>query len=298
MSRCLALRAAGIGDLLTAVPALTALAAHGEMPVTVAAPAWLGDLVALVPGVRGHVATRGLRPVTHRRPDLAVNLHGSGPQSHAALRALGPGRLWAYRCEQFADGPTWREHEPERQRWCRLLEWYGVRCDADDLALLPPPGVAVVDRAVVLHVGGSDPSRRWAGHQWRRLAAELAGDGYPVVVTGGHGDVLVAAGVVRGAGLPSDAALAGRLSLAQLAAVVVGARLVVSGDTGAAHLASAYGTPSVVVFGPQSPLRWGPPPRPQHVVLRGPGARPAAGDVPLPEVLAAARQLLTCPVAA
>ena len=35
---------------------------------------------------------------------------------------------------------------------------------------------------------------------------------------------------------------------------------------GAAHLASAYGTPSVVLFGPAPPEIWGPPPGP-HIVL-------------------------------
>jgi len=52
---------------------------------------------------------------------------------------------------------------------------------------------------------------------------------------------------------------------------VAHARLVVSGDTGLAHLATAYGTPSVVLVGTVSPARWGPARR-QHVVLwRGNG---------------------------
>jgi ADP-heptose:LPS heptosyltransferase len=42
----------------------------------------------------------------------------------------------------------------------------------------------------------------------------------------------------------------------------------VCGDTGVAHLATALGTPSVVLFGPTAPARWGPPPdRPIHRVL-------------------------------
>ncbi len=50
------------------------------------------------------------------------------------------------------------------------------------------------------------------------------------------------------------------------------ALLVVCGDTGIAHVASAYGTQSVVLFGPVGPDRWGPPPGP-HVALDHPAVR-------------------------
>jgi ADP-heptose:LPS heptosyltransferase len=67
--------------------------------------------------------------------------------------------------------------------------------------------------------------------------------------------------------LNHDAVLAGRTDLADLAALVAGARLVVCGDTGVAHLASAYATPSVVLFGPVSPALWGPPVDGPHITL-------------------------------
>ena len=38
-------------------------------------------------------------------------------------------------------------------------------------------------------------------------------------------------------------------------------------DTGAAHLASAYRIPSVVIFGPAPPEEWGPPASGPHRVL-------------------------------
>jgi ADP-heptose:LPS heptosyltransferase len=51
----------------------------------------------------------------------------------------------------------------------------------------------------------------------------------------------------------------------ELAALVAEATLVVCGDTGVGHLATAYDTPSVVLFGPTPPAHWGPPPeRPPH----------------------------------
>ena len=105
----------------------------------------------------------------------------------------------------------------------------------------------------------------------------------------------------RQAGLPPEAVLAGRTGLLALAAQVAAARLVVCGDTGTAHLASAFGTPSVVLFGPTPPSWWGPPPDGPHRALwQGTGVGdpwadrvdPALDAVTVDEVMAAAREVL------
>ena len=88
-----------------------------------------------------------------------------------------------------------------------------------------------------------------------------------VVITGGAAERRLAAGIGREAGLEPGAVLAGRTRLLQLTALVSAATLVVCGDTGIAHLATAFRTPSVVLFGPTSPARWGPPPGRCHRVL-------------------------------
>jgi ADP-heptose:LPS heptosyltransferase len=77
------------------------------------------------------------------------------------------------------------------------------------------------------------------------------------------------------------------LFLLELAAPVAAARAVICPDTGVAHLATALGTPSVVLFGPVPPSEWGPPPdRPQHVALwAGRRGDPHAGE-PDPGLLA------------
>ncbi|HEX6887053.1 MAG TPA: glycosyltransferase family 9 protein [Candidatus Nanopelagicales bacterium] len=287
----LALRAAGMGDLLAAVPALRALAEvvpAGPGPhapgVRVAAPRWLHPLVELIPGVRGAVGVAGLTPNWLPAGRVVVNLHGSGPQSHAALLAAQPTAMLAFRSEPvWQAGPKWSDAESERDRWCRLLHSVGVAGDPRRVELLRPHVECRVPEALVLHVGASDEARRWPADRYVEIARALRGG--PVVLTGTAADVPVAQWVAREAGLHPRAVLAGRLSLTRLAALVAQARLVVSTDTGVAHLASAYRIPSVVVFGPASPTRWAPPAEGPHRVVRAAGDAPAAAQVPAQAVL-------------
>ncbi len=264
--RLLALRALGLGDFLTAVPALRALgAAFPGHHRTLAAPAALRPLVALLGTVDDLVDTdfrdRFTRlPPPPRRPDVAVNLHGCGPQSHGALLADRPVKLLAYRHPAVAasrGGPEWVGDEHEVDRWCRLLAAYGIAADPRALVLHVPTG----DRpggATVVHPGAASPSRRWPAERWAAVARAEAAAGHDVVVTGSAGEAELAAEVARRAGLPNRAVLAGRMDLGWLAATIAAAGRVVCGDTGVAHLATATRTPSVVLFGPTSPARWGP----------------------------------------
>jgi len=88
-------------------------------------------------------------------------------------------------------------------------------------------------------------------------------------VSGSAAEAPLAASIAAQAGLPPHAVRAGttRDPLA-LAALVASAGRVACGDTGVAHLATALRVPSVVLFGPTDPARWGPPPeRPWHRAL-------------------------------
>ncbi|MFG3421448.1 glycosyltransferase family 9 protein [Micromonospora sp. NPDC048063] len=299
----LALRALGVGDLATAVPALRALrTAHPDQELALAAPAWLAPLVGLVGGVDRLVPTDGLGRLdpTVRRPHIAVNLHGRGPESHRVLADTRPGRLFAFAnpAAGHHDGPDWADDEHEVHRWCRLLRWYGTAADPADLGLRRPPTGDAPTGATVLHPGTKVMAKRWPAERFAALARELTRRGHRVVLTGSADERALAERVAYDAGLPGTAVLAGRTGLAGLAAVVAYARLVVCGDTGAAHLATGYGTASVVLFGPVPPARWGPPPdRPRHRVLwagardwprwDGVGTHPTLAAVGVDEVVAA-----------
>jgi lipopolysaccharide heptosyltransferase I len=60
--------------------------------------------------------------------------------------------------------------------------------------------------------------------------------------------------------------LAGKTNVRQLIATLAGAKIVVSNDTGPAHIAAALGVPMVLIFGLTNPSRVGPYGRPQTVV--------------------------------
>ena len=270
-----ALRALGLGDLLTAVPALRALAqAFPGHRRFLAAPGWLAPLAHLTGAVDEVLPTPGLVPlVASDGPDVAVNLHGRGPSSHRALLALGPARLvaFAHPAVPGTDGlPAWCPEEHEVARWCRLLEESGVPADPRRLDLDPPPRPLPEGArgATLVHPGANSPARRWPASRWAAVARAEREAGRVVLVTGGPAEVGLARAVAGAAGLPPSAVHAGRTDLLDLAALVAAAGRVLCGDTGVAHLATAVGTPSVVLFGPVPPSQWGPPlDRPWHRAL-------------------------------
>jgi ADP-heptose:LPS heptosyltransferase len=264
--RILVLRALGIGDLLTAVPALRALqAARPQATVTVATPQVLHPLVRLAGfGVVAAAPLCALPPEA-AGADLVVNLHGRGPQSHRIALATRPRRLvaFAHPAVPESDGmPSWRADEHEVARWCRLLQESGIAADPSCLALPVPELPARLEDtrgATVVHPGASAGARRWPAARFAQVARAEAARGRRVVVTGGPGERGLVTHVARRAGLGPEAVLGQRTTLLELAAVVAHAGRVVAGDTGVAHLATAFGRPSVVLFGPTSPAAWGPP---------------------------------------
>lgn len=314
MTGVLVLRALGVGDLLVSVPALRGLrAAFPRARITLAAPAGLRELVALTGAVDELLPTARLGELSWRgaAPSVAVNLHGSGPQSIEDLAGTRPGRLLTHAhpsCPGL-DGPDWPTVDVhEARRWCDLLGYYGIPADPADLGIARPAAPSPAPGAVVLHPGAAYGSRRWPAERFGEVGRALTAAGSRVVVTGSAAEYGLAKSVADAAGLAEEAVLAGKTTLPELAALVAGAALVVCGDTGVGHLATAYGTPSVVLFGPVSPAQWGPPPdtADRHVALWcGSDADPFA-DEPDPgllritpaDVLAAAGPLWTVRTAA
>jgi ADP-heptose:LPS heptosyltransferase len=303
----LVLRALGLGDLLTAVPAIRALArAFPEHYRVLAAPLYLAPLVRLCGGIDEVVDAAPLTALTGdlAGPDIAVNLHGRGPQSHRVLLDMKPRHLIAFANEEIPqthDFPQWRPDEHEIDRWCRMLRESGIPADVNDLEVMTPHGDVRSRGAIVVHPGAASESRRWPADRWIDLCVRLSQDGYRIVMTGSTTEFRRCRFIAKAAHLPIECVLAGQTDLAELTAIVGSARAIVCGDTGIAHIATAVRTPSVVLFGPTSPRYWGPPANRKYhrVIWRGivgdphaPYVDPGLASITVDEVIAELHALL------
>ncbi|GAA1167705.1 glycosyltransferase family 9 protein [Streptomyces hebeiensis] len=279
--RVLVLRALGLGDLLAGVPALRGVRrAFPGHEIVLAAPASLYDAARATGAVDTLLPTRAsgravpsLRHWTGDPPEVAVDLHGNGPESRDALAELRPGRLLAFAApgERGEPPPEWRADEHERDRWCRFLRAYGIPADPADLRLAPPLRPSAAAGAVVVHPGADSAARRWPADRYAEVVAGLVAAGVRTVLTGGPGEDGLLAGIADSAGLDRCDVRCGGLPFEEFSALIARAAVFVSGDTGPAHLAVALGTSSVTLFGPVPPRLWGPPPDERHVVLWHPG---------------------------
>jgi len=184
-------------------------------------------------------------------------------------------------------GEDFPEDQPEPLRALGIARAAGHVLPEDDpgtLAVLPPPDAAALvgpGPYVVVHPGASVPARAWPPAHHADLVRRLDAAGYRVVVTGGPSETALTAAVAQGRALD----LGGRTDLGSLSGVLSGADVVVTGNTGSAHLAAAVGTPVVSLFSPVVPARrWAPYGVPvellgdQDAACRGTRAR----DCPVP----------------
>ena len=113
---------------------------------------------------------------------------------------------------------------------------------------------------VVLHPGSGDnfPGRRWSEAGFAALGRfAIERRGLQAIITGSSSEVALCDRVARSAG-PGAVSVAGRLSVSGLVALLDRSIAIASNDTGPVHLASALGRPVLALFGPNTPVLYGP----------------------------------------
>lgn len=147
-------------------------------------------------------------------------------------------------------------------------------------ALLGEEGLGGAGPLVVLNpnAGALSLERRWPTANFadlaRRLARELPGARVALIGSRGERDYTGEVLAQAGEGLGAAANLAGRLDVAELGALLERADLFVSNDSGPMHLAAALGTPTVGLFGPETPVMYEPIGSRTRALYRPPACSP------------------------
>lgn len=142
---------------------------------------------------------------------------------------------------------------------CEPLEVLALRKDLKNTAELKfiQPG----DSYVVFHPwasGTNSAMREWPERSWIELAHQLLAKGLKVVISGSEADQIRAYHLRNQIGLGDDVTVvAGKLSLKELANILLHAKACISVNTGIAHLSSALGVLTIALNGPTNSGRWG-----------------------------------------
>ncbi|MFJ8787618.1 glycosyltransferase family 9 protein [Streptomyces sp. NPDC102462] len=283
--KALVVRLDSFGDVLLAGPAVRAVAAHSSHVTMLCGPG--GEPAArLLPGVDDVIVWAApwegfdppavheadvdglIRCLTDAAFDTALILtsfHQSPLPTALLLRLAGARRIGA----ESVDHPgrlldVRHRRLPGRHETQAALDTAAAMGflphpgDDGRLRVLPPPDTAALTGNgpyLVVHPGASAPARTWHPERCAEAVDLLTDAGHRVVVTGGPGE----RELTRRVSGRTAVDLGGRTDHRTLAGVLCLADVVVSGNTGPAHLAAAVGTPVVSLFAPVVPAdRWAP----------------------------------------
>lgn len=274
--RVLVIQTAYLGDVVLTTPLfralkglwpgayLAALVIPGTAPILERLPA-LDEIIVHDKRAGGPGALRRvIKEVRAAKFDVVVSPHRSARSSLIAWSSEAPRRV-GYRENALSFLYTERVRRPlerhEAERILALAEAMG--CENAD----PKPNLALGDdereRArqaagtepyVVISPSSAWPTKRWTAAGFAAVADYLAARGFGVVITGGPGEGDEAAAVADAMGAPA-VNLAARTSPRELAALVAEAALLVSNDSAPVHVASAFDTPTVAIFGATVPAQ-------------------------------------------
>ncbi|MDQ4002259.1 MAG: glycosyltransferase family 9 protein, partial [Actinomycetota bacterium] len=264
-----------LGDLVAATGALRALhRGHPGAEITLVSLPWATTLAPHLlpyvdrvlpypgaPGLDGGSDERNLEEFLARvraeRFDLAINMHGKGPTSTRLVGRFGARRTASFVAEgndvpHFDIEVPWDAETHESRKLLLLAEKVGgvignalndvdpelrVR-DEDDRrarALLP---AAPRKPLALVHPGASVTEKRWPTEGFGWVAEALTRRGYTAAITGNVKEKELTQRV----SVPGSLDLGGKTDLSTLIALVSRASVVVSNDTGPAHLAYALKT--------------------------------------------------------
>lgn len=222
-----------------------------------------------------------VRRLRSRHYDIAVSVFGDWAAVLAVLsgatRRVGFGReSYPGFMTDNVPGQHWAKHDHQHEvDYClALAKAAGATVTKDDRVpqlyvdekarkeveqLLLDEGISPGTPLIVCHVSSNNgQSKRWPIPYWATLIDRLVRENVAQVVFSGAPDDLPLIESVTRRMHEHAVNLAGKTSLTQLAALMERADLLVTGDSGPMHIATAVGTPLIAIHGPTDPAESGP----------------------------------------
>jgi heptosyltransferase-2 len=267
-----------IGDAVMTEPLLRRLATRGER-LSVGALPWVAPVYRAMPQVAEVIefpfqhgglqwqARRALARTLRGRFDRAVVLPNSAKSALLPWLARIPVRIgyhgearWGL-LNQRLPNPRKGERPPMVAFYSALSGDSGLAADRPQLALpsermaaaLAAQGLA--PRSFHVFAPGAEfgPSKRWPPEHYAELAAGLQ---RPVLLLGSGKERALCEQIAAAVNARTPGRcinLAGQTALLDAFALIASAHSVVSNDSGLMHVAAAFGTPQVAVYGSTSP---------------------------------------------
>jgi heptosyltransferase-1 len=300
--RILIVRTSALGDVIHALPVLTALRRH----LPEAKIGWVVE-EGMAPVLAGHPDLDELLVVRLRRwrkvsragvgelggflsdlrrfsPDVALDLMGNHKAGVISALSLAGRRIGFARGHRREPSSAVWINRPVVPRGTHAVDRMLSLLDAFDLP--PEPAdfgpeklfreepaaarelfAAHPEPFALLHPGAGWANKRYPPAWWGKAARLLQTDtGLPTWVAAAHGEEGLATEVE--ATSEGAARVVPATDLPTLAALIRRARLMLGGDTGPTHLARALGTPALMVMGPTDPERHGPYGNPEGAVFK------------------------------
>lgn len=225
---------------------------------------WWGGLLAATAGIP--------RRIGFAHPDVAPFLTDPLPPPSGEHVALGNLRL-IDALLRTADRPAPLHSSVDAQRapFDHPLVFVTPKAAEDYAAALLTP-LDELRPIVAIHASAGVPVKLWEEERLALVADRLAEEySAQIVLTGSKGDEGLTGAVAAAMATTPPLDLTGRTSLPELVALYRRCALVIGPDSGALHMAVAADVPTIHLYGPADPVRFGPwgDPQRQRVISAG-----------------------------